>query len=122
MRARLRPILIATLLVLTGGVLALLLERIIVQHAAGSTAAAHDSVVAHMDSTLRLTRAQRDSIHAIFAHHQSTVDSAWRSINHRMHATIDSVHRQMEQVLEPDQRRAFHEWMRRQHAARGVRH
>jgi hypothetical protein len=123
MSARVRPILIATLLVLSGGVLSLFIERMVVpHHAPGSAAAPHSSIVAQIDSTLRLTPAQRDSVHAIFTHHQPMVDSAWRSINRRMHATMDSVHNELVRVLEADQVAAFHQLMRRQHGGRPARH
>ena len=115
--------LIAILLVLSGGVLTLFIEHTIVRHhAPGSPAVLHASILAQMDSTLRLTPAQHDSIHAIFVHHQSLVDSAWRSINQRVYATMDSVHHEMERVLEPGQVAAFHEWIRRQHGGHQVRH
>jgi hypothetical protein len=123
MKVRLRSILIAILLILSGGVLTLMIERFVVRHNTGATPARlHLSLIAEMDSTLGLTPAQHDSIHAIFVRHQSQMDTAWRSINERMHTTMDSVHHEVFRVLKPAQIAAFHEWMRRQRGEHDARH
>jgi Spy/CpxP family protein refolding chaperone len=111
---RVRTILIGMMLLLIGGAIALAVEHAVVRgHPPGSPAMLHATLLDQMDSTLQLTAAQRDSIHAIFLRHQSLVDSVWRSMNDRMQATMDSVHRELIRVLEPGQREALHEWIGR---------
>jgi Spy/CpxP family protein refolding chaperone len=113
---RLRPVLTALLLFLSGGALTLLVEHTIVRPPAPAPPEPrHRAILSQMDSTLQLTAAQRDSIHAIFARHQVLIDSAWRSIHERLSAAMDSVHHELEAVLEPDQVAAFRQWMRHQH-------
>jgi hypothetical protein len=108
MSPRLRRTLVVILLMLSGSVLTLLVERVILPRRATVPAdTLHTSLLAQMDSTLALTSAQRDSVHAIFARHQSAVDTAWRAIARRVHASMDSVHRELERVLEDEQIAAF---------------
>jgi len=120
---RLRSVLVSALLVLSGAVLALAIQHLIAPRGdPGSPAVLHAAILAEMDTTLNLTAAQRDSIQAIFVRHQALVDSAWRTINQRVDATMDSVHRELQRVLDPSQQAAFHEWMRRQHGRHELRH
>jgi hypothetical protein len=119
---RVRTILIGLLLLLLGGAITLALEHAVVRHhAPGSPSTLHATLLDQMDSTLQLTAAQRDSVHAIFLRHQSLVDSVWGSMNVRMQATMDSVHRELIRVLEPGQREALHEWIGR-HRGGTLRH
>ena len=123
MNSRLRRVMIALLLVLTGSVLTLFVERVIMPpRAAASATAPHTSLVAQMGSTLRLTPAQRDSVHTIFARHQSAVDTAWHSITRRMHATMDSVHHELEQVLDAEQIAAFRDLVHGRRSRHHFRH
>lgn len=116
MRARLRPILIGLLLFLGGATAALFAEHmVLLHHRPSPRTISHRALLNEMDSTLRLTPAQHDSVAAIFARHQPLVDSAWRTINHQLYAAMDSVHRELERVLKPQQTERLHEWMRRQH-------
>jgi hypothetical protein len=117
MKVRLRTLLTALLLVLSGGALTLLVEHLIVRPRApaASPTVRHAALLAEMDTTLHLTPAQRDSIHAIFVRHQGLMDSAWRSIHQRLATTMDSVHHELEAVLQPDQLAAFRAWMGQQH-------
>jgi Spy/CpxP family protein refolding chaperone len=111
-----RPVLLGVLLFLSGGIVTLVVEHMVHPRVeAHSPVALHGSILAQIDSTLRLTPAQRDSIHAIFARHQSRVDSGWHSINQRMRVTMDSVHVEIQRVLDPTQTAAFHELMRQRH-------
>lgn len=126
--SRLRPVLIGVLLLLVGAASALVIEHTVLPRPApASPAALHASLLDEMDSTLHITPAQRDSIHAIFARHQSLVDSVWGSMNERMATTMDSVHHELIRVLDAEQRAALHEWIGRHRGGHipsgsGVRH
>jgi hypothetical protein len=112
--SRARTALKAILLLLVGGALTLLVEHTVLRrHAPAPPASLHATLLDEMDSTLHMTPAQRDSIHAIFLRHQSLIDSVWGSMNLRMQTTMDSVHHELIRVLEPEQRAALHEWIGR---------
>jgi Spy/CpxP family protein refolding chaperone len=64
-------------------------------------------LVAHLDRELKLDSTQRAAIDAILARHQGAVDSAWRTLQPHVGATLDSVHREMMAVLTPEQRARF---------------
>jgi len=123
MRARARPILLGLLLFLGGAACALLAEHLLILHhraaehgaAQAATTISHRTLLAELDSTLHLTSAQADSIAVIFHRHQPIVDSAWRSINQRLGAAMDTVHRQVEAVLDSSQTATFRGWLRHQH-------
>ena len=118
MTPTLRRILFALLFLVTGSALTLLVQHLIARsHPAGSAAAQHAAMLSQMDSALGLTSAQRDSVHAIFARHQLRVDSGWRAINQGLRATMDSVHVEILQILNPAQIATFHELMRRHRGA-----
>jgi hypothetical protein len=118
MRARLRPILLGMLLFLSGAALALLIEHsVIPRHRPPTRAVSHRAILTQLDDSLHLTPAQEESLSAIFARHQPLVDSAWHSINRRLGTAMDSVHRQVEAVLDSSQAVSFRRWMRRQHEA-----
>jgi hypothetical protein len=122
MTTRLRSVLTALLLLLSGSALTLVIQHFSAEDPAGSPAAMHNSILNHLDSALSLTPAQRDSIDLIFRRHQSRVDSSWRTINQRMSTTMDSVQSELEQILRPDQIAAFHQFMRLRHGAHQPRH
>ncbi len=115
---RTRPLLAALLLLVTGGILALAIERVVQHHhgaPADPNAALHAHFMTDLASAVDLTPAQRDSIDRIFRRHQGMVDSAWVSINSHVHATMDSVRREIEGVLQPAQLTPFRDWVRRHH-------
>jgi xanthosine utilization system XapX-like protein len=64
-------------------------------------------LVAHLERELKLDSAQRVAMAAILARHQGAVDSAWRTLQPHVGATLDSVHREMMAVLTPEQRARF---------------
>ena len=116
MSTRTRPILLGMLLFLSGAMLALLIEHtLILHHRAGTRTVSHRAIITQLDSTLHLTHAQEESLSVIFARHQPLVDSAWRSINRRLYQAMDSVHREVEAVLDSGQTVRFRHFMLRQH-------
>jgi hypothetical protein len=120
---RLRPILIGALLLLSGGVMALVVEHTLIPtEPPAARPLHHDAVVAQLDSILRLTAAQRDSIQAVFTRHQVRINSAWHAINRNMAATMDTVHHELEGVLDSQQVAAFRSWSLQQHRLRARQH
>lgn len=116
MSARLRPILLGMLLFLSGALGALLVEHaMILHHRPATRTVSHRAILTQLDSSLHLTHAQEEALTAIFARHQPLVDSAWRSINQRLYQAMDSVHREVEAVLDSGQTVRFRHWTRRQH-------
>jgi len=117
MSARARPILLGLLLFLGGAFAALLVEHTLLLHhqrPAGGTVS-HRAILTHLDSALQLSPAQEESLTAIFNRHQPLVDSAWRSIHQRLYEAMDSVHHEVEAVLDSGQVVRFRDWARRQH-------
>jgi hypothetical protein len=107
------------LLFLSGALVALMTEHAIVLHhrTTSSRTTSHRALLNELSGALDLTPAQRDSVQAILSRHQSLVDSAWRTINHQLYVTMDSVHSELARVLEPEQTTRLHEWMLRHHGA-----
>lgn len=116
MTARSRSILLGLLLFLSGALVALMTEHaIVLHHRTSSRTTSHRALLNELGSELDLTPAQRDSVQAILSRHQPLVDSAWRTINHQLYVTMDSVHNELSRVLQPEQTVRLHEWMLRHH-------
>ena len=115
---RTRSYLAAAGLLLLGAALALVIEHAVLLHARrphSLAQATHAELMKLMDSELNLSPAQQDSVHAILQRHQAAVDSAWRSINRAVGATMDTVHRELQTVLDSAQQAQFRQWLRQQH-------
>ena len=112
-----RSYLAAAGLLLLGGLLALVIEHAVLLHARPHTPAqtTHTQLMKLMDDELALTATQRDSVEAILERHQVAVDSAWRSIHRAVGATMDTVHQELEGVLDAQQLTKFRGWLREQH-------
>lgn len=111
---------------MTGGLLALSIERAVHHHTVDGgvtiTAGMHESLMKQLDSAVNLSPAQRDSVELVFRRHQGRVDSAWTSINSQVHATMDSVRLDIEHILVPAQVPQFREWARRHHGGGAMGH
>lgn len=82
----------------------------------GALSASHEHVMQLLDHALDLDSAQREVIGATLRRHQGVIDSAWRAIRPQVHATLDSIHREIMAVLRPEQREAFLRTLMRAHA------
>jgi hypothetical protein len=107
-------LLVATLAV--GAVMGSAYERRRAEVHASPTGEPH--MLNQLTRELDLDAAQRDSLAAILARHQSEVDSVWRVVHPQMRSTLDATMREITATLRPDQVARFHEVMRSQHAAR----
>lgn len=72
-------------------------------------------LLTHLERELQLDSAQRTAVAAILARHQRVVDSAWRSLQPHVGATLDSVHREVFAILTPEQQARFLSLMRTMH-------
>jgi hypothetical protein len=73
-------------------------------------------LVDHLAQPLNLDSAQKAAIAQILARHQGAVDSAWRALQPKVGATLDSVHREIMSVLTPAQQKQFLSIARSMHA------
>lgn len=74
--------------------------------------------VDRLGSELRLDPAQRSAILAIMTRRQGTIDSAWRTLQPSVTATIDSVQMDIVRVLRPDQRARYSQLVQAAHGNR----
>ena len=123
MTPRARSIAAGTLLLVAGAASGIAVDHVLVfrRHAAemnaspSHTAAVHTALLAELDQVLHLTAAQHDTIDAILKRHQLSIDSAWRLIHMQLNAGMDSVHHELQGVLDPGQMTLLREWLTRQH-------
>jgi len=74
--------------------------------------------VDRLESDLQLDTAQRAAILAIMTRRQSTIDSAWRTLQPSVRATIDSAQMDIVRVLRPDQRTRYLQLVQAAHGNR----
>lgn len=79
-----------------------------------SMAAAHE-VLMRLGTELALDSAQHRQIAEILAKHQASVDSAWTSMQPRIHVALDSTLHEMLAVLHPDQVAKYRAFVERIH-------
>lgn len=121
-RAPGRSIAASALLLFTGAAIGVAIDHLVIFHrhaaaanaATSSIAANHGKLLAALDTLLRLTPPQHDSIAALLTRHQQSIDSAWRLIHRHLDAGMDSVHHELRTILTPDQLKALGTWMQQQ--------
>lgn len=74
-------------------------------------------LVQHLKDQLSLDSAQERQVAGIMAHHQYTVDSAWRAIQPHVGVALDSMIGDVMAVLRPDQTEKFQRLIRQMHPA-----
>ena len=72
-----------------------------------TTHADADHLVRHLERALDLDPKQRDTVAVILARRQGVIDSAWRAMQPRVHATLDDASREIMVVLRPEQAARF---------------
>lgn len=73
--------------------------------------------VHHLQIELSLDSTQQRQVAAILAHHQYTVDSAWRAIQPHVGVALDSMVGDVMAVLRPDQAEKFKRLIGQMHPA-----
>jgi hypothetical protein len=72
-------------------------------------------VMQHLTDELHLDTAQQHAIAAIFARRQGLVDSTWHAVQPHVRAMLDSTHREIVDVLRPDQLAKYRKIVERAH-------
>lgn len=107
-------------LVLFGVALGVAGDRLILRHhgparvAAPSPEEQHRTALLHFQELFDLDEEQVARIDEVFRRHQSIVVESWSAVEPRLRTAIESVHMSMQHILRPEQRAAFHEWLREQ--------
>jgi hypothetical protein len=82
-----------------------------------ATGANHEQVMQALHRSLKLDSTQHSAIMATLQQHQLLVDSAWGALRPHVHATLDSTHAEIMNVLRPDQREAFRQMVGHMHGS-----
>ena len=78
--------------------------------------AAHDAMH-RFTAELRLDASQERAIADVLARHQKDVDAAWQALQPHVRSTMDLAHKEIEQVLRPDQAATFRKMIEARHPA-----
>ena len=74
-------------------------------------------------SALDLDDAQMQRIHELMMEHQDSIQVLWEQLRPEVQAAMQDVHVEISELLRPEQRQLFHEWlMRHQEADAPARH
>lgn len=86
-----------------------------------AAAEAHEAVMAELREELELDDEQVEQIHAITVKHQEVVQETWEELRPEVQSAMRQVHVEIAELLRPDQRVRFHEWLmrRREHVESG---
>ena len=79
-----------------------------------SAAEVHEAAMAEMQEVLGLDEEQLEQIHGVLAAHQQLVQRAWEQIRPEVSETMREVHAEIAELLRPEQRERYHEWLSRQ--------
>jgi len=82
-------------------------------HSGSTDTATGDHVAAleQMRDALELSDEQMEGIHAILAEHQDVVHRMWEQFRPSVQSTMREVHEEIQELLTPQQRARFHEWL-----------
>lgn len=81
--------------------------------AAMSTAAEHEAAIAELKEVVGLDDEQVEQVHAILAERQQIVQHMWEQLRPEVQSAMRRVHTEIAELLRPDQRPAFHDWLTR---------
>jgi hypothetical protein len=71
----------------------------------------HDATMGELRHRLHLDDEQVEQIDAMFAEHQETVHHIWSQMRPEVETAMQRVHAEIGELLRPDQRQLFHEWL-----------
>jgi hypothetical protein len=74
----------------------------------------HEAAMAEMHETLGLDDDQIEQIHAVLARHQQLVQRTWEQVRPEVQNVMREVHIEIAELLRPEQREHYHEWLSRQ--------
>lgn len=72
----------------------------------------HEAMMASLAERLDLDAEQRRQIDSIMGARHDLLRQTWNALHVQLGAAVDTVHRDIEAILSPEQRRAFREWAR----------
>ena len=75
----------------------------------------HEAAMAEIEEFLELDEQQMEHVHAILANRQDLVQRAWEHIRPEVQSAMLEVHEEIAEILRPEQRARYHEWLSRQH-------
>lgn len=84
--------------------------------AAMSPAEEHDAAMDELQELLELDSEQVAQIHAILVDRQKLVETMWEQFRPEVQTAMRQVHVDIANLLRPDQRERFHEWLTRRRA------
>lgn len=87
------------------------------------TAQESAAAMAELREHLELDDEQIEQIHRLLADNQQVVDRMWEQLRPEVQEAMRQVHFEIAELLRPEQRERFHEWLKQQQErARGPRH
>lgn len=108
-----RAVLGALSLLVLGAVLGIAIDRHLTSSEPHSPAAAfHEMAMSSLADRLDLDAEQRRQIDSIVVSRHHALSETWQMMHMHLGAAVDTVHRDIEAVLTPDQRTEFREWLR----------
>lgn len=110
---RVRAVLGALSLLVLGAVIGIAIDRHLTSSGPHANAAAfHEMAMSSLADRLDLDADQRRRIDSIVVSRHHALSETWQMMHMHLGAAVDTVHRDIEAVLTPDQRTAFREWLR----------
>ena len=114
-----RPKLLAAAVLLSvfvaGAVTGIFIDRhhLLPVPARGASMDEHVAAMNELRDELGLSEEQVAQIHEILAKHQQAVHATWEQLRPEMQSEMRKVHEEIAELLAPEQRKRFHEWMLR---------
>ena len=81
-----------------------------------SGAEMHEAAMAELQEALDLDERQIEQIHAVLAGRQELVQHVWEQVRPQVQSAMREIHIEIAELLRPEQRQRYHEWLNRQHA------
>ena len=81
-----------------------------------SGAELHEAAMAELQEALGLDERQIEQIHAVLAGRQQLVQQVWEQVRPEVQNAMREIHIEIAELLRPEQRERYHEWLNRQHA------
>ena len=79
----------------------------------------HETAMAELVEVLDLDDDQLEKIHAVLADRQQLVQDVWEQVRPEVAAAMQEIHTEIGNLLRPEQRQRYHEWLNHQRAESG---
>ena len=74
----------------------------------------HEAALAELQEVLGLDEQQIEQIHAVLGGRQQLVQQAWEQVRPEVQEAMLEIHVEIAELLRPEQRALYHEWLNRQ--------